>query len=30
VVVRRLVEGKEVKTIAQTGGNLGEPGKAEA
>jgi multidrug efflux pump len=30
VVVRRLVEGKEVKTITQTGGNLGEPGKAGA
>jgi multidrug efflux pump len=29
VVVRRLVEGKEVKTITQRG-NLGEPGKAEA
>jgi multidrug efflux pump len=29
VVVQRLVEGKEVKTITQTG-KLGEPGKAEA
>jgi multidrug efflux pump len=29
VVVRRLVEGKEVKTIRQAG-NIGEPGKAEA
>jgi multidrug efflux pump len=29
VVVRRLVEGKEVKTITQPG-NLAEPGKAEA
>ena len=29
VVVQRLVEGKEVKTITQSG-KLGEPGKAEA
>ena len=29
VVVRRLVEGKEVKTITQAG-KIGEPGKAEA
>jgi len=29
VVVQRLVEGKEVKTIAQAG-KIGEPGKAEA
>jgi multidrug efflux pump len=30
VVVRRLVEGKEVKTITQAGGNLGAPEKVEA
>jgi multidrug efflux pump len=30
VVVRRLVEGKEVKTITQAGGNLGEREKVEA
>jgi multidrug efflux pump len=30
VVVRRLVEGKEVKTITQAGGNLGHPEKVEA
>jgi len=29
VVVQRLVEGKEVKTIPQAG-NISEPGKAEA